>query len=179
MNQRCEGQAVESPPAVSRVTERIATKVEFGLNETTLVFLAVAVLVFSAVFWTAIGRNVEKVDSSVTYLGARMVHQGQGAKLYYLAEQVKLRSTLYQHPNPLIYEHPPFEALLLSPLAKLPYRTAYLVWGLLNALLWLVLPYLLRPYAPIPRDTLGYFALWFLFAPLGVALYQGQPSLLL
>src|SRR5947207_5109965 len=129
MNQRYGAQAVESPPAVSRVTERIATKIEFGLNEATLVFLAVAVLVFSSVFWTANGHNLEKIDFSVTYLGARMVHQGQGAKLYDIAEQVKLRSALYLHPNPLIYEHPPFEALLLSPLAALPYKTAYLVWG--------------------------------------------------
>jgi len=179
MNQRCEGQAVESPPAVSRVTERIATKVEFGLNETTLVFLAVAVLVFSAVFWTANGRNLEKIDFSVTYLGARMVHQGQGAKLYYLAEQVKLRSTLYQHPNPLIYEHPPFEALLLSPLAGLSYRSAYLIWGSINAMLWLVLPYVFRRYAAVPEDGPAYLALWFIFAPLGVALYQGQSSIVL
>jgi len=179
MNQRYEAQAVESPPAVSRVTERIATKVEFGLNETTLVFLAVAVLVFSAVFWTANGRNLEKIDFSVTYLGARIVHQGQGANLYDLTEQVKLRSALYQHPNPLIYEHPPFEPLLLSPLAGLSYRSAYLIWGSINAMLWLVLPYVFRRYAAVPKDGPAYLALWFIFAPLGVALYQGQSSIVL
>ncbi len=166
MNQRYGAETVESSPAVSRVTERTARKLEFGPNETTLVFLAAAVLVFSSVLWTANGRNLEKIDFSVTYLGARMVHQGQGAKLYDLTEQVKLRSALYQHPNPLIYEHPPFEALLLSPLAALPYKTAYLIWGSINAMLWLVLPYLLRRYATVPEDGLAYLALWFIFAPL-------------
>lgn len=179
MNQRYGAQTVESPRAVSRVTERTATKVEFGLNETTLVFLGAAILVFSAVLWTANGRNLEKIDFSVTYLGARMVHQGQGAKLYDLTEQVKLRSALYRHPNPLIYEHPPFEALLLSPLAALSYRSAYLIWSSINAMLWLVLPYVLRRYDPMPGDGLAYLALWFIFAPLGVALYQGQSSIVL
>src|SRR2546430_2956265 len=179
MNQRYGAETVESPRAVSRVTERGARKVEFGLNETTLVFLAAAVLVFSSVLWTANGRNLEKIDFSVTYLGARMVHQGQGAKLYDLTEQVKLRSALYQHPNPLIYEHPPFEALLLSPLAALSYRSAYLIWSSINAMLWLVLPYVFRRYAAVPGDELAYLALWFIFAPLGVALYQGQSSIVL
>jgi len=161
------------------VAERTITKVEFGVNETTLVFLGAAVLLFSSVFWTANGRNLEKIDFSVTYLGARMVQQGQGAKLYDLTEQVKLRSALYEHPNPLIYEHPPFEALLLSPLGALPYKTAYLIWGSINAMLWLVLPYVIRPYAPVPGDELAYLALWFIFAPLGIALYQGQSSIVL
>jgi len=149
------------------------------LNENTLLLVGAAILVFSAVLWTARGPNTEKTDFSVTYLGARMVHQGQGASLYDLREQARLRAGLFQHPNPLIYEHPPFEAFFFAPLAALPYRTAYLIWGSINALIWLFLPYLLRPYAPVPSDALGYIALWFLFAPLGVALYQGQSSLAL
>ena len=154
-------------------------RVNFSFNEETLLLFGAAVMVFSAVLWTARGPNAEKTDFSVTYLVARMVLQGQGAKLYDLDEQASLRAALFQHPNPLIYEHPPFEAFFLAPLAALPYRTAYLVWGASNALIWLLLPCLLRPYAPVPREGLGYLALWFLFPPLGVALYQGQSSLAL
>ena len=62
MNQRYGAETVESLPAVSRVTERTATNAEFGFNETTLVFLGSAVLLFSSVFWTANGRNLEKID---------------------------------------------------------------------------------------------------------------------
>jgi hypothetical protein len=48
-----------------------------------------------------------------------------------------------------------------------------------NVAIWLSLPFLLRPYLPVPKEVLGYFAFWLIFAPLGVALYQGQSSLLL
>jgi hypothetical protein len=156
-----------------------ARRIDIGLNENGVVLFGAAILLFGAVCWASFGPLREKTDFSVTYLGARIVRQGDGARLYDLGEQETLKQALYKDKNPLIFEHPPFEALLLSSLAALPYQTAYLLWGLLNALIWLVLPYILRPYAPVPRETLGYFALWFLFAPLGVALFQGQPSLIL
>jgi hypothetical protein len=158
---------------------RSTGKSNSGFNERAVILFGAAVLLFGAVFWAARGPNVERTDFTTMYVGARMVHQGDGAKLYDLREQANLRDSLYTRAAPLIYEHPPFEALLFAPLTSLPYKTAYLVWGLINVLIWLVLPILLRPYAPVPKDELGYITLWFLFAPLGVALYQGQPSLLL
>src|SRR5260370_29930727 len=108
-----------------------------------------------------------------------MVYLGLGPKLYDLAEQQKLKGVLLPDAEPLVYEHPPFEALLLAPLGALLYRTAYLIWGLINAAIWLTLTYLLRPYDSAPGDDLRYLALWLLFAPLGVALFEGQSSLLL
>jgi hypothetical protein len=153
--------------------------INLGFNESTLALLASAVLLVGAVLWGARGPLTEKTDFSLTYVGARIVYQGQGARLYDLGKQKEVRDSLFQHPNPLVFEHPPFEALFLSPLAGLPYRTAYLVWGLANVLVWLSLPVLLRPYTPAPRDALTYLALWLLFAPLGVALFQGQSSLFL
>jgi hypothetical protein len=146
--------------------------------ETGIAFCAAAIMLVGALYWSAKEPSVEKRDFSVTYLGARMVHLGMGSKLYDVSEQRKLKATLLPHSEPLIFEHPPFEALLLSPLAILPYRTAYLVWGALNIVIWLALPWLLRPHAPVPQDPLAYFALWLLFAPLGVTLFQGQSSLL-
>jgi hypothetical protein len=148
-----------------------------AFNENTVALLAFAILLVSAVFWADQPPTMEKTDFSVTYIGSRMVYFGQGAKLYDLAEQQKLKRLLLPDAEPLIYEHPPFEALLLAPLGALPYKTAYLIWGLLNVAIWLTLPYVLRPYALAPRDDLGYLALWLLFAPLGVALFQGQTSL--
>jgi hypothetical protein len=68
---------------------------------------------------------------------------------------------------------------LFSPLAAFSFRTAYLIWGLLNAVVWLLLIYFLRPHLPWPREVLGYVCLWLLFAPLGVAMYQGQSSIIL
>jgi hypothetical protein len=167
------------PVTSAKPGARPSKTINIGFNEGTIAEFAAAVLLCGAVVWAARGPNVEKTDFSVTYLGARIIYQGQGAKLYDLREQASLKSSLFARAEPLIYEHPPFEAFFLAPLAGLPYRRAYLIWGLVNVLIWLVLPYVLRPYALVPRDALGYLALWILFAPLGIALYQGQSSLLL
>jgi hypothetical protein len=161
------------------MTELQTTLKRTGFNESIVATLGFAILLVSAVFWADQPPTMEKTDFSVTYIGSRMVYFGQGAKLYDLAEQQKLKRLLLPDAEPLIYEHPPFEALLFAPLGALPYKIAYLIWGLINVTIWLALPFLLRPYAPTPRDDLGYLVLWVLFAPLGVALFQGQSSLLM
>ena len=150
-----------------------------GLNDSTFGLLGATILLFGAVLWCGRGPGAEKTDFSLTYVGAQIVHQGFGSRLYDLDLQRQTRDSLFQHPNPLFFEHPPFEALLLSPLAALPFRTAYMLWGFANATIWLLLIFFMRPYLPAPREDLGYTALWLLFAPLGVALFQGQSSLLL
>ena|SRR5215469_623782 len=149
-----------------------------GLNDSTLGLLIAAILLYTAVLWTANGPNVERTDFSLSYVGAKIVHTGTGEQLYNLELQKKLRNSLFPRPVPLFFEHPPFEAWLLSPLAAHSFRAAYLLWGLLNASVLLALIVALRPYLPWPREGLGYVFLWLLFAPLVVALYQGQSSLL-
>ena len=153
--------------------------IRLGLNDSTFGLFGAAIFLLGTVLWSARGPGVEKTDFSLTYVGARIVHQGLGGRLYDLDLQKQIRNSLFQHPNPLFFEHPPFEALLLSPLAALPFRTAYMLWGFLNAAVWLLLVFFMRPYFPAPREDLGYIALWLLFAPLGVALFQGQSSLML
>lgn len=159
------------------MTEPKITLKRIEFNENIIAFLGFAILLVSAVLWANRPPTMEKTDFSVTYIGVRMVYLGQGSKLYDLAEQRKLKRLLLPDAEPLIYEHPPFEALLLAPLGALPYKTAYFVWGPINVVIWLILPFLLRPYAAVPRDDLAYFGL--LFAPLGVALFQGQSSFLI
>lgn len=150
-----------------------------AFQESAIALFAAAVLLVAAVIWADKPPIMEKTDFSVTYIGSRMVYLGMGAKLYDLGEQQKLKSELLKDAGPLVFEHPPFEALILAPLGALPYKTAYLIWGLMNVAIWLVLPYLLRPYATCPKDDLAYLVLWFLFAPLGIALFQGQSSIVL
>ncbi len=147
--------------------------------ERILGIFAAAIIMLGAIFWLDRPVTAEQKDFSVTYLGSRMVYLGLGSKLYDLEEQHKLKAVILPHGEPLIYEHPPFEALLLAPLGAIPYRTAYLLWGFVNIAIWLTLPWLLRPYAPVPREDLGYIALWIVFAPLGVTLFQGQSSLVM
>jgi hypothetical protein len=150
-----------------------------GLNDDTLGLLGAAILLVSAVVWSAQSTRLEKTDFSLTYVGATIVHGGLGHRLYDVELQKQTRDFLFQNPNPLFFEHPPFEALLISPLAALPFRTAYLIWGILNATVWLLLIFFLRPFLAWPRENLGYVCLWLLFAPVAVALYQGQSSIIL
>src|SRR5437660_6613494 len=156
-----------------------SSAMNIGFNDSTLGLLGSTILLIGAVLWCARGPNAEKTDFSLTYVGAKIVHQGLGSRLYDLDLQKQVRDSLFRHPNPLFFEHPPFEGLLLSPLAALPFRTAYMLWGLINATVWLMLIVSMRPHLPSPREDLGYVALWLLFAPLGVALYQGQSSMIL
>ena len=163
----------------SNTQDMAATHLVFGINEGMLGLFGIAILLVTAVVWSARGPNVEKTDFVLTYVGAHIVHDGSGARLYDIKFQKQVRDSLFQHPNPLFYEHPPFEALVLSPLAALPFRMAYLLWGLSNVVIWLILIFFMRPYFQCPEEDLGYLALWVLFAPLAVALYQGQSSLIL
>jgi hypothetical protein len=147
--------------------------------ESIIALFAAAVLLFGALVWADKTPGITKTDFSVTYVGARMVHLGLGPQLYDLSAQAKVKESLDIGGKTLIYEHPPFEALLLSLLGGLPYRTAYLVWGLLSTIIWLVLPFLLRPYLPAPGENLSYTLLWLAFAPLWITLYVGQSSLVM
>src|SRR5690242_867771 len=116
------------------------------MNERSLPLFGIAITLIGAVLWSSQGSKIEKTDFALTYLGARVVHQKLGAQLYDIEFQRQVRDSLFHNPNPLYYEHPPFEALLFSPLAQLPFSTAYMVWAFINAGLWLALIFFLRPY---------------------------------
>ncbi|MBV9341316.1 MAG: DUF2029 domain-containing protein, partial [Acidobacteria bacterium] len=138
-----------------------------ALNDGTLGLLAAAILLVSAVVWSAHGPNVEKTDFSLTYVGAKLVHEGFGHQLYDIGLQKEARDSLFRHPSPLFFEHPPFEAVLLAPLAHYPFRRVYLLWALFNVAVCLLLMIILRSYLPWPREDPGYIAFWLLFAPVG------------
>src|SRR5215471_8811802 len=146
--------------------------------EGMLGLLGLAILLIAAVVWSARGPRAEKTDFAFTYMGATILHREEAARLYDRDFQVQTRESLFVDPNPLLYQHPPFEALLLSPLARYPFRTAYLIWGVLNVVAWVLTVLALRPCCHWPRQDLAYICLWPLFAPLGVSLFQGQSSLL-
>jgi hypothetical protein len=158
---------------------RGAAGARIGVNELTIGLFGAAVLLFGAVLWSADGPSVEKTDFTLSYVGAKIVHDGMGSRLYDINFQKQVRDAIFRHPNPLLFEHPPFEAALLSPLAAVPFRWAYMLWGFINATICLAVMLMMRRYLPSPIEDLGYVTLWLVFAPLGVALYQGQSSLIL
>src|SRR5437773_10126934 len=102
-----------------------ARRFTFGFNDATPGLLAAFILLFGAALWAVHSPGVEKTDFSLTYVGATIEHEGLGRSLYDITLQKHVRDSLFQHPSPLFFEHPPFEALLFSPLAALPFSSAY------------------------------------------------------
>ena len=82
-----------------------------------------------------------RADFTAHYTGALLVREGHGAALYDLDLQGRRQRALLSgrqlYDGLLPYHHPPYVALLLSPLAALPLPVAFGAWTALNALLWL------------------------------------------
>ncbi len=138
-----------------------------------------AAILFGLVLVNALVLHTLTHDFTNVYAAARIVAQGQGAKLYDLQTQAQVEEGLYHWGGLFVFLHPPFEACLFAPLALMPYAVAYTTWGTLNILLWVFFVYLLRPFVLIPRNPLQYLLLCFAFFPVWAALMQGQTSILL
>lgn len=124
-------------------------------------------------------------DFSALYSAGQMVRQGMGRQLYNIASQKQIQSVLYPklttRKGLLLYDHPPFEALLFLPLAYVSYAAAYCVWALINILLLFLSYRLLSPYLRElkPVWKLLPSLIFFAFFPAFVAVLQGQDSALL
>ncbi len=124
-------------------------------------------------------------DFTIFYTAGKCILRGDGRQLYNLGTQFAIQrevaSAVKQRENALPYNHPPFEALLFAPLARLPYVVAYLVWAVFNLALILGLWILLRPRLPSLHAFLPALPLLAMFAffPVVIALLQGQDSILL
>src|SRR6478609_7096062 len=119
-------------------------------------------------------------DFTSSYTAGKSIVQGRSRQLYDLETQFAIQrefaSEVKNRENPLPFNHPPFEALLFAPLARLPYVAAYLVWTTLNLALILGFWILLRPLLPSLQGFLLALPLLAMFAffPLVMALLQGQ-----
>ncbi len=124
-------------------------------------------------------------DFTIFYTAGKSILQGRGRQLYDLETQFAIQREfapgVKHRENALPYNHPPFEALLFAPLARLPYVAAYLVWALFNLALILGFWKLLRPRLHSLHRLLPGLPLLAMFAffPLMMALLQGQDSILL
>jgi len=141
--------------------------------------LTAALLFVVVILLTAVLDGARRFDFSSFYAAGLIIRQGNGPRLYDLGEQARVERQLFNREGLLIYLHPPFEALGFAVLARLSYVKAYVLWGAINVLLWLLFQHLLRPHTPIPRNPIRYFWLCSLFFPFWVALFQGQTSVLL
>ena len=138
-----------------------------------------AVMLFGVLLVNALAVPTLIHDFTNIYLGARIISQGEGARLYDLGMQAQVEEAVFHWGGFFVFNHPPFEAWLFAPLSRLPYAVAYTIWGVVNIVLWVFFVYLFRPYAPIPKQPLQYLLLCFSFFPLWIALVHGQMSILL
>lgn len=138
-----------------------------------------AVFLFLIVVGVAAYSHPEKADFAVPYTGGYILQYGDASKVYDLDEQRRVQEELLNRKGLLLDPYPPFHAVLFAPLTRLGYRRAYVTWGAINILLWLIFQHLARRHAGFRIQPARYLMLCSLYFPLWLALEQGQLSLLL
>jgi hypothetical protein len=105
------------------------------LAAAALVFIEVIAAASIAVIGTALGP-LHSPDFIAYYTAAKIVVAGHGAQLYDLSTQTAMQASLTAgwggHRFLLAWANPPQDALLIAPLAFLPYRAAYITWVLIQ-----------------------------------------------
>ena len=152
------------------MTERQQTRVALALT---------AALFLGTILVEVYTHQDLRDDFGELYTAGMIVRQGNGAKLYNLEEQARVEASMLNRKDLLPFIHAPFEALLYVPLTALPYSWAYMFWAIMNIVIWMAVAYLVRPYAPVPRQALQYLILCFAFFPGWIALLLGQTTIIL
>lgn len=121
-------------------------------------------------------------DLRIFTTGVEIVRSGDRHRLYRFETQRDVQARLYpetRRAGIIPYNHLAYELLLYWPLAKLPYRTALVLWAVANLALVLAIALLLRPHVAAFRQASGLpVALWLLgFYPVLYVLAEGQDSL--
>lgn len=147
-------------------------------NQVRIALGLTALLLFGVVLSNTILNDPLGFDFSPIYAAGTILRKGEAPKLYDLEEQARVERSFGRNQL-LVYDHPPFEAVFFEPITILGYSAAYLLWGAINVLLWLLFQHLLRPFAPVPKNNLQYFMICSLFFPLWSALMQGQMLVLI
>lgn len=141
-------------------------------------------LLSGAIFLAGIWPNAFQGGSDFVafYTGAKLVAGGEGRHLYSYDYQAQLQAEISggRRAQPLPFNHPAHEGLLVAPLAFFSYRHALLLWLLVNASLGgLAVVLIARTGDTSERAGLLGIAVAVFGFPALVALGLGQDSLLL
>jgi hypothetical protein len=156
------------------------TNLKRKITLTLMALCGGAALLVAVVLHVKDPSNAGRADFRGFYLAGTVLNKGPRSQLYNTDFQLSLRQVLFDPGVPSdVFLHPPFEALLFAPLARLPYTTAYILWDVANLLMLAVCLFLLRPFARhFDRDARLLFTLAMLY-PLISTLGEGQDSMLL
>ncbi len=123
-----------------------------------------------------------RADFRQLYTAGYMIRTGHSGELYDFAAQQRFQDAVVSpQPSPLPFIRPAYQALLFYPFSFVSYKTAYFLFLALNLILLGLSFRMLRPrlmnlsavWKPLP------LAMFISFIPTGVALMQGQDSILL
>jgi hypothetical protein len=123
-----------------------------------------------------------RADFRQLYTAGYMIRTGHSRELYDFAAQQRFQDAVVSpQPSALPFIRPAYQALLFYPFSFVSYKTAYFLFLALNLVLLILSFWMLRPqllnlaavWKPLP------LAMFVSFVPTGVALMQGQDSILL
>jgi hypothetical protein len=101
--------------------------------------VAAALLLAYLAMWSGVSRlDIGRSDFTSTYMGATLLRQGQGTRMYDETLQAPLHARLIapgDHEGNLPFVNPPGAALLALPVSALDLPAAYRVWSLLQLVL--------------------------------------------
>jgi len=123
-----------------------------------------------------------RADFRQFYTAGYMVRSGHSAEIYDYGSTVKFQSQVVSPgDNALPFNHLAYEAVLFAPLSLVSFRIAYVVFFIVNLSLLSASIVMLRPYTPSLRAVWSKVPVAIVagFLPVGLALLQGQDSLIL
>lgn len=150
--------------------------------ENAFAFGVLGVILLMALQHPSVRHNVGRghFDFISFYSAGAIVRDGRAAELYRQATQDEYQRRTCGRPFPLLFYHPPFEALVFVPLSFLAYWNAYQVWAFVNLALGIAACLLLRRLlGKIQRLESRWGLVLAFMLPFVVTLMQGQDSLLL
>lgn len=121
-------------------------------------------------------------DFSMLYVAGAMVRSGHGSDIYDLDSNTRFQEKMVGPSHgPVPFNHLAYEALLFIPISFLPYPYAYNVFLFLNIALLLISFIRFRTYTTSLQRFWSKLplAVFVCFLPVGIALFQGQDSILL
>jgi hypothetical protein len=123
--------------------------------------------------------RVQPTDFVNFYVGASIVRNGGGAKLYQRETQDATYQSILHRKSNQYFLHPAFEAAGLAPLTLLSLERAFVSWTLINVALLGSLPLFLIHCIPLVEAKPYVGMLGFCLLPSLTALTLGQDSILL
>jgi hypothetical protein len=153
-----------------------------GARSNVPFFLACAVflIVMECLGVSAVSNPHHGPDFRAFYAAGYMVRT-HPSTLYDPVLQKHVQDTLISYEaRSLPFYHPSYEALIYAPFSLLPYRPAYFAFIAFNVLLLIAVFFAARPVfsQPIPFLQPRPGLIFFLFLPIGIAVLQGQDSIL-